>query len=129
MTLTGMAAIGNITLAMSALIVGLCAGCNSSSSSGSAATPDATAKPAAPATPAATLKLGAPKAPDTSAEPGRCAQDTDCRLLSDYCTGCDCRALLQDEPPPPCPGNGVQCLRDPCTGLKAHCIDGACVGK
>ncbi|HEY3495508.1 MAG TPA: hypothetical protein VGK73_12515, partial [Polyangiaceae bacterium] len=55
-----------------------------------------------------------------------CASDRDCRTFSDYCTGCDCRALANGEPDPVCPGPGVQCFVDPCFNQKAVCVDGQC---
>ena len=59
--------------------------------------------------------------PDTS-----CSSDADCRLFSDYCTGCDCRALSTDAPDPSCSGPGVQCLADPCLNDVAQCVNGQC---
>ena len=58
--------------------------------------------------------------------PSACRADADCRLFSDYCTGCDCRALAPGVPDPTCPGPGVQCLVDPCQGKSAVCKQGAC---
>jgi hypothetical protein len=60
---------------------------------------------------------------------GGCVTDADCRLFSDYCTGCDCRALSVDEPDPTCEGPGVRCFADPCLGHAAVCdtATGACV--
>jgi hypothetical protein len=55
-----------------------------------------------------------------------CRADSDCRLFSDYCTGCDCRALGVGAPDPTCPGPGVQCLIDPCDNKRAVCARGAC---
>jgi len=60
-------------------------------------------------------------------EPAECRRDADCRTFSDYCTGCDCRALANGEPDPVCPGPGVQCLIDPCFDQSAQCVDGQCV--
>src|SRR5262245_59027283 len=57
---------------------------------------------------------------------GACARDADCRTFSDYCTGCDCRALSTSERDPVCPGPGVQCFVDPCTGQEAFCAGGRC---
>jgi hypothetical protein len=57
---------------------------------------------------------------------GACATDADCRLEADYCTGCDCRALGPKQTIPACPGPGVSCLRDPCGGRKARCVDRRC---
>ena len=58
--------------------------------------------------------------------PAECRRDTDCRTFSDYCTGCDCRALASNEPDPVCPGPGVQCLIDPCFNQRAVCSRGQC---
>jgi hypothetical protein len=57
---------------------------------------------------------------------GSCATDADCRTFSDYCTGCDCRALSRTERDPVCPGPGVQCLVDPCDRQRAVCSAGRC---
>jgi hypothetical protein len=59
-------------------------------------------------------------------EPDECETDADCRTFSDYCTGCDCRALPVDAPDPVCPGPGVQCFVDPCMGGGAVCSSGRC---
>lgn len=50
-----------------------------------------------------------------------CATDADCRTFSDYCTGCDCRALLVMDTDPVCSGPGVRCFADPCGGKVATC--------
>jgi hypothetical protein len=55
-----------------------------------------------------------------------CKQDSDCRLFSDYCTGCDCRALLKTDKDPLCSGPGVRCLADPCRDHSAVCREGKC---
>ena len=59
---------------------------------------------------------------------GGCQTDADCRTFSDYCTGCDCRALSTSEPDPICDGPGVRCLVDPCGASTAVCNTrtGAC---
>lgn len=57
---------------------------------------------------------------------GSCVTDDDCRLIPDFCTGCDCRALSVQEPDPTCPGPGVRCFADPCMSLKAMCLHGQC---
>jgi hypothetical protein len=57
---------------------------------------------------------------------GGCKQDADCRTFSDYCTGCDCRALGKNEKDPTCGGPGVRCLADPCRDKTAVCKDGKC---
>ncbi len=56
-----------------------------------------------------------------------CATDADCRLFSDYCTGCDCRALSTSAPDPVCSGPGVRCFADPCLNHAAVCQGGSCV--
>jgi len=56
-----------------------------------------------------------------------CKQDGDCRTFSDYCTGCDCRALGKNEKDPTCAGPGVRCIADPCRDRVAACQDGRCV--
>ena len=58
---------------------------------------------------------------------GACMADADCRVEADYCTGCVCAALTTGQSVPACPGPGVRCLRDPCSGAKAACVNGACV--
>ncbi len=59
----------------------------------------------------------------------RCQSDADCYLFSDYCTGCDCRALRTTDLVPTCDGPGVRCLVDPCMGKSATCDlkTGTCV--
>jgi len=61
--------------------------------------------------------------------PPACQADADCRLFSDYCTGCDCRALGKGDPEPVCAGPGVRCLVDPCQNKIAVCAGGQCVVK
>jgi hypothetical protein len=60
------------------------------------------------------------------APPPGCHGDGDCRLFDDYCTGCDCRALLTTEADPRCTGPGVRCLRQPCGMARAVCEVGVC---
>ena len=62
---------------------------------------------------------------DKKAEPG-CATDADCRLVDDYCTGCDCRALLTSQADPVCDGPGVKCFAQPCMNKTAACVAGTC---
>lgn len=57
---------------------------------------------------------------------GSCSADADCRTFSDYCTGCDCRALSVKDPDPSCSGPGVRCFADPCMNQAAHCNEGKC---
>src|SRR4051812_44753792 len=65
----------------------------------------------------------------TSSVQALCAKDGECRLFSDYCGGCACRALSAGEAEPTCKGTIVQCLVDPCQGKQATCSGGACVVK
>jgi hypothetical protein len=58
-----------------------------------------------------------------------CTQNSDCRIVADYCTGCDCRALGPSDKLPACSGAGVECLRDPCDGKAAVCKAGVCVAQ
>jgi hypothetical protein len=58
--------------------------------------------------------------------PNRCRTDADCRKFSDYCVGCNCRALSVCQPDPRCPTPGVQCFVDPCFNKEAFCRAGAC---
>lgn len=58
--------------------------------------------------------------------PSTCSKDADCRAFSDYCTGCDCRALLKSEGDPKCSGPGVRCVADPCRDKSAVCRAGRC---
>ena len=57
---------------------------------------------------------------------GVCRTDADCRTFSDYCTGCDCRALSTCAKDPVCSGPGVRCLVDPCRDKRAVCLAGRC---
>ncbi len=56
-----------------------------------------------------------------------CKTDADCRTFSDYCTGCDCRALANSASAPVCDGPGVRCFADPCMQKVAVCENSACV--
>jgi hypothetical protein len=58
-----------------------------------------------------------------------CSSDKDCRLVADYCTGCDCRALGSAEPDPVCTGPGVQCFADACLNKTPACVGGRCVAQ
>jgi hypothetical protein len=59
-------------------------------------------------------------------KPSACTTDADCRTFSDYCTGCDCRALSTSDSDPVCGGPGVRCFADPCMGKSAVCLAGSC---
>ena len=56
-----------------------------------------------------------------------CRDDSDCTLMDDYCTGCDCRALGPKGTLAACSGSGVQCLVAPCANKVALCKEGQCV--
>jgi hypothetical protein len=60
-------------------------------------------------------------------QPIECGKNADCKLVDDYCTGCDCRALRVDQGLPACQGPGVRCFAPPCAGLFEFCFDGACI--
>jgi hypothetical protein len=60
---------------------------------------------------------------------GSCTTDADCRLVDDYCTGCDCRALATGQPDPICGGPGVQCIAQPCANKAPACQSGRCVAR
>lgn len=64
-----------------------------------------------------------------STPPPLCRKDADCRLFSDYCTGCDCRGLVTREAEPNCGLPGVRCVADPCGGQRAACVAGQCVAQ
>ena len=52
-----------------------------------------------------------------------------CRLFSDMCGACTCLALAASAPDPVCPGQGVSCFRDPCSGQTAACVGGQCAAQ
>ena len=56
-----------------------------------------------------------------------CASDADCRLLDDYCTGCDCRALGPGGTLATCTGPGVDCFVAACFNKVPRCLQGQCV--
>jgi hypothetical protein len=87
-------------------------------------------KPAVAPPPAAAAGTGGAPAPTGtggSTATAACSADADCRLFSDYCTGCDCRALARGEADPTCAGPGVRCLVEPCRDKKAACEKGRCL--
>jgi hypothetical protein len=60
----------------------------------------------------------------------QCGRPSDCRLFSDYCEGCNCRALGVHDADPKCEGTIVTCFADPCMGKQADCSPaGRCVVK
>jgi hypothetical protein len=60
---------------------------------------------------------------------GTCTTVADCQLVSDYCGGCNCLALSKGQKAPPCSGQMVQCLIDPCGIKTAACVNGRCVAN
>ena len=56
---------------------------------------------------------------------GACNSAADCRLVDDYCGGCNCLSLTEDEQPPRCQ-DPVQCLIAPCENRVAVCSNGRC---
>ncbi len=61
---------------------------------------------------------------------GHCTVDADCRLVSNYCEGCNCLALTRDDQDPACgSGKMVACLVDPCQTKRAVCATGTCAPK
>lgn len=58
-----------------------------------------------------------------------CQVDSDCRLFSDYCGGCYCRALGPNERQPTCKVGVVACFVDPCRNLESHCESGRCIAR
>jgi hypothetical protein len=56
-----------------------------------------------------------------------CASDADCRLMDDYCTSCDCRALGPGGTLATCTGPGVQCFVAGCFNKVPRCVEGQCV--
>jgi hypothetical protein len=59
--------------------------------------------------------------------PGLCQTDSDCRIYSDYCGGCNCRAVGPTAgAAAPCVETAVQCLVDPCAQKTAVCVNGQC---
>jgi hypothetical protein len=55
-----------------------------------------------------------------------CRTDWDCRTFSDYCEGCNCRALSVCEKDPVCTGGLANCFVDPCFKSEAFCRAGTC---
>jgi hypothetical protein len=74
----------------------------------------------------AAVLAGACASGSSAPGPARCAKDADCRLFSDYCDGCACRALAAGQGDPVCKGTIVTCLVDPCEGKQAACNAGTC---
>jgi hypothetical protein len=63
----------------------------------------------------------APKSPCTTA--------SDCRLVADYCNGCNCLSLGTGEQTPACSGQIAMCFLDPCSTKSAACVSGHCVAQ
>lgn len=113
------------------------AACKSSEAPPKSAPPKAASAPATEPPPAAPPPATepappppatkAPPPPPTTTKPaGECKTDGDCRLVSHYCTGCDCLSLPPGKDAPKCDGPGVQCVADPCMMKQAACRNGAC---
>jgi hypothetical protein len=56
-----------------------------------------------------------------------CVNDDECKLVSDYCDGCNCLVLGPGESAPICKGTLVQCLLDPCSLKLPKCLHGQCI--
>lgn len=57
----------------------------------------------------------------------QCKRDEDCRLVANYCGGCNCLALGPGQSEPKtCDEGEVACLVFPCFGLEAVCEAGRC---
>jgi hypothetical protein len=68
---------------------------------------------------------------DTSCLPAtgsECKSDADCRLVDDYCGGCNCLSLAPGESPPKCT-DPVNCFVQPCMNKTAACVSGNCVAQ
>jgi len=59
---------------------------------------------------------------------GSCNSDADCRLVDDYCGGCNCLALAPGEKAPTC-ADPVACFVEPCLNKTAACVSGSCVAQ
>jgi hypothetical protein len=57
-----------------------------------------------------------------------CVTNDDCRLFSSSCESapCVCIPLPADDPDPPCNGQMIQCIEDPCDGKAPICSNGWC---
>jgi hypothetical protein len=68
--------------------------------------------------------------PDSGPGPGnQCVTAADCRLFSDYCGGCTCRALPNGVATPVCRRQQVACFVDPCGREAPACENGYCVAR
>ncbi|HVJ18754.1 MAG TPA: hypothetical protein VM686_25205, partial [Polyangiaceae bacterium] len=85
--------------------------------------------PASPTAPEPSAEAPKPRPSASPAPAASCQKDADCRAFSDYCTGCDCRALSVTDPDPKCDGPGVRCFADPCLNVKVACDNGRCVAR
>jgi len=59
---------------------------------------------------------------------GECKSNADCRLVDDYCGGCNCLALGPGESAPKCT-DPVNCFVQPCMNKTAACVAGNCVAQ
>ncbi len=58
-----------------------------------------------------------------------CNSDDDCRTLSNYCGGCSCEGLPDEQANPVCDEPLVTCFVNPCMGKQAACVAGSCVAQ
>ena len=91
--------------------------------------PAPTGAPATASAPEPSAEAPKPRPSASPAPAASCQKDADCRAFSDYCTGCDCRALSVTDPDPKCDGPGVRCFADPCLNVKVACDNGRCVAR
>ncbi len=61
---------------------------------------------------------------DTSLD--QCADDSECRMFSSYCDGCQCLPGAVLDPAPSCHATVVACILDPCHHQRPACVEGAC---
>ncbi len=57
-----------------------------------------------------------------------CTVDADCKLVDDYCGGCNCLPLASWAAPPSCT-TPVNCFAEPCMNKKVACVSNHCVKK
>lgn len=55
-----------------------------------------------------------------------CNADADCKLVDNYCGGCECLALATWATPPSCT-DPFACLVQPCGGKSVACVNNQCV--
>lgn len=57
-----------------------------------------------------------------------CNTDADCKLVDNYCGGCECLALASWATPPTC-SDPVNCFAQPCMNKTVACVNNQCVVK